>query len=157
VTAVSTVNKRFRIAQVLLTIGVLEFFGPIIRDTSTTHLLNPTWVGHARFHLAWALVFMGLSGLINIYLIWFWKPHRMSSLYLSWAWQACNVFGFWGAAVLEGTYGGSIVDPAFHFTVVGLNENVFAFTVLTTILLFNLLYLKMFLEPTMAVSVETAS
>ena len=53
----ATVSKRFRVAQVLLTIGVFEFFGPIVRDTSATHLLNPTWVGHARFHLAWALVF----------------------------------------------------------------------------------------------------
>lgn len=153
----SSVSKRFRIAQVLLTIGVFEFFGPIVRDTSTTHLLNPTWVGHARFHLAWALVFMGLSGVINIYLIWFRKPHRISNLYLSWAWQACNIFGFWGAAVLERAYGGSIVDPEFHFTVLGLNENVFAFVVLTTILVFNLFYLKMRLEPTMAVPAQSTS
>ena len=153
----ATVSKRFRIAQVLLTIGVFEFFGPIIRDTSTTHLLNPTWVGHARFHLAWALVFMGLSGVINIYLIWFRKPYRISNLYLSWVWQACNIFGFWGAAVLEGAYGGSIVDPEFHFRVLGLNENVFAFAVLTTILVFNLFYLKMRLEPTIAVPAQSTS
>lgn len=153
----STVSKRFRIAQVLLTVGVFEFFGPIVRDTSTTHLLNPSWVGHARFHLAWALVFMGLSGVINIYLIWFRKPHRISNLYISWAWQACNILGFWGASLLEGRYGGSIVDPEFHFRVLGLNENVFAFVVLTAVLLFNLGYLKLRLEPTMAVSDETAS
>ena len=153
----TTVSKKFRIAQVLLTIGVSEFFGPIIRDTSTTHLLNPTWVGHARFHLAWALVFMGLSGLVNIYLIWFRKPHRISSLYLSWAWQACNIFGFWGAALLERAYGGSIVDPEFHIKVLGLNENIFAFVVLTTILVFNLFCLKTRLEPEMAVSVEGTS
>ena len=152
----STVSKRFRIAQVLLTLGVLEFFGPIVRDTSTTHLLNPSWVGHARFHLAWALVFMGLSGVINIYLIWFRKPYRISNLYISWAWQACNIFGFWGASLLEGAYGGSIVDPEFHFKVLGLNENVFAFVVLTTLLVLNLFYLKMRLEPAMAVSAQSA-
>lgn len=150
-------NKRFRIAQVLLTVGVFEFFGPIIRDTSSTHILNPAWVGHARFHLAWALVFMGLSGVVNIYLIWFRRPHRISNLYISWVWQACNIFGFWGAALLEGMYGGSIVDPEFHFTVLGLNENVFAFVVLTAILLFNLFYLKMRLGPTTTVSVESPS
>ena len=142
-------TKQFRVAQVLLTIGVLEFFGPILRDTSTTHLLNPSWVGHARFHLAWALVFMGLSGLCNLYLIWFRRPFRISSLYLSWLWQACNIFGFWGAALLERAYGGVIVDPEFHFTVLGLNENVFAFVVLTAMLLFNLAYLRFRLEPTL--------
>lgn len=145
----AAVNKRFRVAQVLLTLGVLEFFGPIVRDTSVTHLLNPAWVGHARFHLAWALVFMGLSGVCNLYLIWFRRPYQISSLYISWAWQACNIFGFWGAAILEGAYGGSIVDPEFHFTVMGLNENVFAFVVLTSILLLSFAYLTFRLKPSM--------
>jgi hypothetical protein len=147
------VPRQYRIAQILLTVGVLEFFGPILRDTSSTHLFNPSWVGHARFHLAWALVFMGLSGLCNLYLIWFRRPRSISNLYLSWVWQACNIFGFWGASVLEGTYGGSIVDPEFHFRVLGLNENVFAFVVLTTILLISLTYLKTRLEPSMSKTV----
>ena len=107
-------------------------------------------MGHARFHLAWALVFMGLSGLCNLYLIWFRRPRSISNLYLSWVWQACNIFGFWGASALEQAYGGSIVDPEFHFTVLGLNENVFAFVVLTTILAVSLIYLKARLEPAMA-------
>jgi len=149
------ISKRFRVAQVLLTIGVFEFFGPIVRDTSPTHLLNPEWVGHARFHLAWALVFMGLSGVCNIYLIWFRRPRQLSSLYISWAWQACNIFGFWGASILEGAYGGSIVDPTFHFTVLGLNENVFAFATLTTILVINLVYLKTRLEPAWKAATES--
>jgi hypothetical protein len=149
------INKRFRVAQVLLTIGVFEFFGPIVRDTSPTHLLNPEWVGHARFHLAWALVFMGLSGVCNIYLIWFRRPRQLSSLYISWAWQACNIFGFWGAAILEAAYGGSIVDPTFHFSVLGLNENVFAFATLTTILVINLVYLKTRLEPAWKAATES--
>jgi len=151
----TALNKRFRVAQILLTIGVFEFFGPIVRDTSVTHLLNPTWVGHARFHLAWALVFMGLSGVCNLYLIWFRRPLQISSLYISWAWQACNIFGFWGAAVLESAYGGSIIDPEFHFTVMGLNENVFAFVVLTSILLINIVYLKTRLEPVMTAGSAT--
>ncbi len=146
----TSATPSFRVAQVLLTLGVLEFFGPIVRDTSVTHLLNPAWVGHARFHLAWALVFMGLSGLCNLYLIWFRRPYRVSSLYLSWAWQACNIFGFWGAAILERAYGGSIVDPEFHFAVLGMNENIFAFAVLTTVLIINFAYLKLRLEPSMA-------
>lgn len=153
----ATISRRYRVAQVLLTIGVLEFFGPIVRDTSVTHLLNPSWVGHARFHLAWALVFMGLSGLCNLYLIWFRRPRRLSSLYISWAWQACNIFGFWGAAILESAYGGSIVDPEFHLTILGLNENVFAFVCLTTILLISIVYLRTVLQPSMQTPNSTPS
>jgi hypothetical protein len=147
------VGRPFRIAQMLLTLSALEFFGPIVRDTSVTHVLNPTWVGHARFHLAWALVFMGLSGVCNLYLIWFRRPRSISNLYLSWVWQACNIFGFWGAAILERSYGGSIVDPEFHLTILGLNENVFAFTLLTTILFVSLVYLKVKVEPSIPAEV----
>ncbi|MGB5695030.1 MAG: hypothetical protein WBM46_05220 [Polyangiales bacterium] len=139
--------KPFRIAQVLLTLGVLEFFGPIVRDTSVTHLLNPAWVGHARFHLMWGMVFMGLSGLCNLYLIWVRRPLRVSNLYIAWLWQACNIFGFWGAALLESTYGGAIVDPEFHLKVLGLNENIFAFVVLTLLLVSTLVFLKTRVEP----------
>ncbi|MEO0323154.1 MAG: hypothetical protein AAF447_09370 [Myxococcota bacterium] len=146
----SVVQKRYRVAQVLLTLGVLEFFGPIVRDASATHLLNPSWVGHARFHLAWALVFMGLSGVVNLVLIWGWRPRALAPLYVAWAWQCCNVFGFWGAAALEGAYGGSLIDPEFHLTLFGLNENVFAFVVLTALLLVSFVYLKTQLEPTMS-------
>jgi hypothetical protein len=153
----AAVSKRYRVAQVLLTIGVLEFFGPIARDISVTHLLNPSWVGHARFHLAWALVFMGLSGVCNLYLIWFRRPHQISSLYISWAWQACNIFGFWGAAILESAYGGSIVDPEFHLTILGLNENVFAFVGLTTVLLISIVYLRTVLQPSMHTPSSTPS
>ena len=152
----SKVNQRYRVAQVLLTIGVFEFFGPIFRDTSPTHLLNPSWVGHARFHLAWALVFMGLSGLVNLYLIWV-RPRALSNLYIAWSWQACNVLGFWGAALLAGPYGGSIVDPEFHLTVLGLNENIFTFVALSVVLAFNLVYLKTQLEPSMRAEPESSA
>ncbi|MFZ1863935.1 MAG: hypothetical protein WAU39_06920 [Polyangiales bacterium] len=140
------ISRSFRIAQVLLSLGVLEFFGPIIRDTSTTHLLNPAWVGHARFHLMWAMGFMGLSGLVNLYLIWLRRPLRVSSLYIAWLWQACNIFGFWGAAWLETRYGGAIVDPEFHIKVLGLNENIFAFTVLTLLLVGTGIFIRIRVE-----------
>lgn len=141
---------RYRIAQVLLTLGVFEFIGPIFRDTGSTHLLNPAWVGHARFHLAWALVFMGFSALVNVYLIWFRRPRDIGNLYLALLWQACNVFGFWGAVALERWYGGALVDPHFHMTILGLNENVFVFVVLAVLLLVNAVYLRGFVAPMMA-------
>ncbi|MEM6928808.1 MAG: hypothetical protein AAF602_17855 [Myxococcota bacterium] len=117
-----------RTAQILLSIGVLEFFGPILRDAGETHLLNPSWVGHARFHLMWFLVFMAGSGLANLWLVWGVGDRR--ALWTAWGWQACNVLGFWGAAALERQYGGLIVDPEFHMTILGLNENVFVFVML---------------------------
>ena len=143
----SAANKSFRVAQVLLTLGVFEFFGPILRDASATHLWNPAWVGHARFHLAWALVFMALSGLSNLYLIWGKHSLGTKGLYVAWLWQACNVFGFWGAVALEPRYGGAIVDPEFHVKILGLNENLFVFVVLGVLLAGTLVYMKTRVEP----------
>ena len=57
-----------RMAQILLTLTALEFFGPILRDINATHALNPEWVGHARLHLIWLLAFMGFSGIANLWL-----------------------------------------------------------------------------------------
>ena len=120
-----------RVVQIALTLGVLEFFGPIIRDIGATHLLNPSWVGHSRFHLMWFLAFMALSGIVNLVLIWNVADQR--AWWTVWAWQACNVLGFWGAAALSGVYDGLVIDPEFHMTILGLNENVFVFVVLAVL------------------------
>lgn len=121
--------------QVLLTITSMEFFGPIIRDFSDSHALNPTWVGHARVHLVWLLGFMFFSGIANVYLIWFRTPTSDRNLWLSAGWQACNLGGFWMSYLLLPLYDGVMAVPGTHMTIFGFDENVFAFTILTAILL----------------------
>jgi len=124
-----------RLAQILLTLTALEFFGPIVRDINATHALNPDWVGHARLHLIWLLAFMGLSGVVNLWLIWLRRPFDLRNLWLSVAWQACNLGGFWVAVVLAPAYGGAVTMPETHVHIVGMDENVVAFTFLSALLL----------------------
>ncbi len=131
-----------RIVQVLLTITSLEFFGPILRDYSPSHAFNPTWVGHARVHLVWLLGFMFFSGLANVYLIWFRHPHEVRNLRLSVLWQACNLGGFWVAYVLAPSYRGEITVPGIHTHILGYDENVFVFSVLTVVLIAAQLLLR---------------
>jgi hypothetical protein len=128
-----TPERRRLAIRIALTVTALEFFGPAVRDTDATHVLNPDWVGHARVHLAWLLGFMGLSGLANLYLIWFRRP-VLESLRLSALWQACNLGGFWLAVAFNPTYEGAITVPGIHMHVFGIDENVFAFAVFTVIL-----------------------
>lgn len=120
--------------QVLLTVTAFEFFGPVLRDFSSSHAFNPTWVGHARVHLVWLLGFMFLSGLANIYLIWFRRPFEIRNLWLSALWQGCNLGGFWIAYALVPIYEGAITVPGIHMHILGYDENVFAFSVLSVIL-----------------------
>ena len=123
-----------RFVRVLLTVTSLEFFGPILRDYSPSHAFNPTWTEHARVHLVWLLGFMFLSGLANLYLIWFRAPRDARTLWLSVLWQACNLGGFWIAYVLAPSYGGAITVPGIHTHILGIDENVFVFGVLSIVL-----------------------
>ena len=135
-------RSSVRIVQVLLTIASLEFFGPIVRDYSDSHALNPTWVGHARVHLVWLLGFMFFSGVANIYLIWFRRPRETRNLWLSVLWQGCNLGGFWVAYVLAPSYQGEITVPGIHTHIFGYDENVFVFSILTVVLVAASLLLR---------------
>ncbi len=117
--------------KVLLTVCALEFFGPVLRDFSDSHALNPTWVGHARLHLVWLLGFMFLSGVANIYLIWFRVEGGLGNLWLSAAWQSCNLGGFWISYLLASQYGGVVAVEGIHSSIAGIDENVLAFSVLS--------------------------
>jgi hypothetical protein len=117
-----------------LTVVALEFFGPIFRDFSASHAFNPDWVGHARVHLVWLLGFMAFSGIVNVYLIWFRRPEDPRDLWLSIAWQSSNLGGFWLAYLLTPVYQGEMTMPGFHVHILGIDENVFAFCVLSVLL-----------------------
>lgn len=134
-------NPTILTVQVLLTIVALEFFGPIVRDFSPSHALNPSWVGHARVHLVWLLGFMFLSGLANLYLVWFRRPFEVRNLWLSAGWQCCNLGGFWIAYALADVYGGLITVPGVHVHIFGWDENVFVFTILSVVMLVALVLL----------------
>ena len=128
-----TPERRALALRIALTVTAMEFFGPTLRDAGASHALNPDWVGHARVHLVWLLGFMAFSGLVNLWLIWFRRP-TLESLRLSALWQTCNLGGFWVAVFLNPLYHGAITVPGIHVPIFGIDENVFAFSVLSLIL-----------------------
>jgi hypothetical protein len=130
------------IVQVLLTLTAFEFFGPIVRDFNASHALNPSWVGHARLHLVWLLGFMLLSGVANLYLVWLRRPFEVRNLWLSAAWQCCNLGGFWIGALLAPSYGGLITVPGEHVHILGWDENVVVFAVLSALMVTALFLLR---------------
>jgi hypothetical protein len=129
-----TPETRLLALRVALTLTALEFFGPMVRDTDASHVLHPEWVGHARVHLAWLLGFMLLSGIANLYFIWLRRP-AFESLRLSALWQSCNLGGFWLAVLMNPFYDGAITVPGVHVEILGFDENVFVFSILSLIML----------------------
>lgn len=126
--------RAVTVVQTLLTLTGFEFFGPIVRDFNATHVLHPAWVGHARLHLVWLLGFMLLSGIANLYLVWFRRPFDVRNLWLSAGWQCCNLGGFWIAALLAPAYGGLVTVPGEHVHIFGWDENVLVFAVLSAMM-----------------------
>lgn len=134
-------TSRVLAVRIALTVTALEFFGPILRDYGPSHAFHPDWVGHARVHLVWLLGFLFFSGLANLYLVWLRRPFEIRNLWLSAGWQACNLGGFWAAYLLSPSYGGAITVPGIHTHILGIDENVFVFSVLTVLLVGVLLVL----------------
>lgn len=127
-------DKAVRTVQILLTITAFEFFGPIFRDFNASHAWNPDWDPHARFHLVWQLATMGMSGIANLWLIWFREPFDVRNLWLSVYWQVTTIGGFWVSCLLLSVYGGRVTMPNIHMYIFGIDENVVVFTVLGVLL-----------------------
>jgi hypothetical protein len=75
-----------------------------------------------------------VHGLVNLWLVWLRRPFALGNLWLSVAWQCCNLGGFWIACFLVGAYGGRITMPGTHVHVLGIDENVFVFAVLSAVM-----------------------
>ena len=112
------------LSKILITIPTI-WYGtmPVIADLSDSHLLNPTWMPHAKFHLAWLLSTNSLLALFSLYLIWV----KDKSIYAG----LIGIFvmaGFWIAALSRNLYGGLFADPNLDVSnIMGLHPNVFAF------------------------------
>ena len=110
--------------KILITLATI-FYGtmPIIADLSDSHLLNPSWMPHAKFHLAWLLSTNSLLALFSIYLIWIKGKAIYAGLI-----GIIVMGGFWIAAFTRNFYGGLFVDPNLEVSeIMGLHPNVFAF------------------------------
>ncbi len=122
--------------QLALKIGVsalTAFYGfvPAFADLNETHLLNPLWSAHARFHGAWFLVFAAGVALVSLYLMW-WRDEVFVPIFLG----LMFAVGFWIATVFGPAYGGALVDPNGHtHTIAGVETNMFLFSVVTTLLI----------------------
>ena len=96
------------------------------------------WSEHARFHGAWFLAFAAGIALVALYLIWV-----RDDVFLPIAFGLIFVAGFWVATVFGPTYGGALVDENGYLqTVLGIESNMFLFSVVGALLLLMLVLAK---------------
>lgn len=58
---------------ILSFMGILTAVSPYLADWNITHIYNPTWPPHAKFHNAQTMVLGALLGLITLYILWIRK------------------------------------------------------------------------------------
>jgi hypothetical protein len=83
--------------------------------------------------MVWFIAMFVALGVVNLFLVWGRKPAQFRDLVLSAVLQFCTLFGFWSACVGVDAYGGLIFVEGIHLRVMGVDENVFAFIVLTSV------------------------
>ena len=111
-------------AKVLLTIATLGYSAiPAYFDTNNTHATNPSWTGHARYHVIWQVSSYVYIGLLALILIWT-AGSAIGPLWIATLLAAGAYAGFWTAYVTRPAYSGRLVDevngvPPFVWNIAG--------------------------------------
>lgn len=111
-------------AKILLTFATLGYSAiPAVFDSNATHATNPSFPGHARFHIVWQVSSYVYVALLALYLIWT-AGDDTRPLWLAAILAGAAYLGFWTAALSRPAYGGTLVSevnpvPAFHWNILG--------------------------------------
>ncbi|NOT73543.1 MAG: acetyltransferase [Cyclobacteriaceae bacterium] len=64
--------SKLSAGRILLTIlGLFTAISPYLADWNETHIYNPAWPPHAKFHNAQTMVLGAMLGLVTLYCTWF--------------------------------------------------------------------------------------
>lgn len=110
--------------KLLLTLVTLGYSAiPSVFDFNNTHATNPSWTGHARYHVVWQVVSYDLFALMALVLIWT-AGEDASQLWVPALLALFAYAGFWTANVTRPLYQGVLQDkvngvPQFHYNILG--------------------------------------
>lgn len=54
-------------------LGLFTAVSPYLADWNVTHIYNPNWLPHAKFHNAQTMVLGAFLGILSLYCLWFRK------------------------------------------------------------------------------------
>lgn len=68
------IKNRITTGKILVSfIALFTAVSPYLADWNITHIYNPTWPPHAKFHNAQTMAFGALLGLLSLYCMWIRK------------------------------------------------------------------------------------
>jgi len=103
---------RAQVARVALsTLCALQGLATVAIHCNRTHATNPSWTGHARYHVVWQSASVALMSVVELSLVWSRGPWEREAFYLASVLAAMSPLGFMAAFVSRRMYGGSLFDP----------------------------------------------
>ena len=108
-------------AQLLLTIATLGYSAiPTLVDLGATHATNPSWTGHARYHVVWQVVSLVIMAGLGLFLTWTATGPGLR-LWIPAALCIAAYGGFWTALLTRSKYQGVLQDEVNGVPEVGIN------------------------------------
>ena len=116
-------------AQILLTIATLGYSAiPPLVGLGPPHATNPSWTGHARYHVVWQVASLVIMALLGLFLTWTATGPGIR-LWISAGLCVVAYGGFWAALLTRPKYQGILQDevngvPEVGFNVFGLKASI---------------------------------
>jgi hypothetical protein len=128
------------IAKVLLSVATLGYsLGTVKADFNRTHVINPLWTGHGRFHVAWQITSYVGVGLIALMLIWLPGALPRERLYLAAALAAAIYLSFFISVAAMPAFGGRAYDDNGYLPLtlggIKVDVNAMVFSIMSLLLL----------------------
>ncbi len=99
------------VGKILITIvAIWAAGGSYIFDWNETHIYNPNWTPHAKFHNAQTMLLGTVIGLLSLWLLWFQNGEQTTMLRLSMVLASFYWITQAGSILFPGT---ALVDPEF--------------------------------------------
>ncbi|AUD07357.1 acetyltransferase [Spirosoma pollinicola] len=91
-------------------VALVTMLGGFVFDWNETHIFNPRWPPHAKFHNAQTMVLGALLGFLSVWFLWFQQGEKRVTLQLAVLFGSLYWLGQVGAYFFPGT---ALFDPEF--------------------------------------------
>ncbi len=121
-------------ARLLLTLAALQYsVAPLLVDLSPSHVFHADWPPHARFHMTWQLTIICGCALYVLALLWLPLGNLANRLRYACVPGFIVLGGFFVTAASMSLFGGALADPNHQVLILGLDGNLFAFSIALTL------------------------